>query len=334
MARSKTHKQLHFTEYAVVSERGVYVPSRNSETMGRDLTGAEQSVGTAQAVGRIALGDGLTAMRALPDASFDAIYLDPPFRTGKPKRGDRGLFTDQWPSMDAYLNWLSPFVAQAHRLLVPAGWFWLHLDWHSVHYAKVLTDGIFGARHFRNEIVWHYTGRRTPADRRFNQKHDTLLLYARGDKSRLSPLAEAWSREDYLHMKRQQLHHDPDGREWIWGHAGRGRSKAYRIYVDEQVSRGRAVDSVWDIPIINTSAEERTGYPTQKPVALLERVCRASVPPGGLIGDFMAGSGTTGVAACRTGRRFYLVDRLPEAVQIAEERLAEAGCPVRADEGP
>ena len=334
MARQKTRKQIHFTEYDRGPE-GVRVPPGFSEDgVVGSVTGGERSPGAARAVGRIVLGDGLLAMRPLPDASFDAIYLDPPFRTGKAQTADRAQFPDQWSSMDAYLNWLFPFVEEAQRLLTPTGWFWLHLDWHSVHYAKVLTDGIFGARHFRNEIVWHYTGRRTPADRRFNQKHDTLLLYARSEKSRLSPLAEAWSREDYLHMKRQQLQHDPDGREWIWGHAGRGRSRAYKIYIDEQVNRGRAVDSVWDIPIINTSAEERTGYPTQKPVALLERVCRTSVPPGGLIGDFMAGSGTTGVAACRTGRRFYLVDRLPEAVRIAEERMADAGCPVRAEENP
>jgi site-specific DNA-methyltransferase (adenine-specific) len=278
--------------------------------------------------GHLVCGDGLRIMRSLPDGIFDAIYLDPPFRTGKPQAGDRAAFPDAWDSIDSYLDWLYPFVEEAHRLLSPAGWFWLHLDWHSVHYAKVLADSIFGQRRFRNEIIWHYTGRRQPADRRFNQKHDTLLLYARSAQSRLAPVSEPWTRDDYVRMKRQQIHQDADGREWIWGHAGKGRSRAYRIYIDEQVDRGRAIDSVWDIPIINTSAGERTGFPTQKPVALLERICLASVREGGLIGDFLAGSGTTGVAAYNTGRRFFLVDRLEEAVTTAAERLRDAGCAI------
>jgi len=281
--------------------------------------------------GRLVWGDGLDVMRVAPPASYDAIYLDPPFWTQRMHHGERGAFSDCWETLDDYLQWLAPWITEARRLLKPDGWFWLHADYHADAYLRVLADQIFDRRNFRNEIIWHYTGRRTPARRRFNQKHDVLLVYARSPASRLNPLFEPWSRAEYLRMKRQRLYRDESGREWIWGHAGRGRSKAYRIYLDEQVARGRAIDSVWDLPIINTSARERSGYPTQKPIALLKRIILASSPPGGVVGDFMAGSGTTGVAAFQCGRRFVLVDRVEEAVRIAEERLAGLGARVVVD---
>lgn len=285
----------------------------------------------SDADGRLVCGDGLDVMRRLADGTFDCIYLDPPFFTGRARVGDRGGFDDTWTGLAAYLDWLGAWMAEARRLLKPTGWFWIHLDWHSVHYAKVRADAVFGMNNFRNEIVWHYTGRRSPAVRRFNQKHDTLLLYAASDAATLAPLFEPWTRDEYVALKRQKVHQDPDGREWIWGHAGRGRSKAYRIYLDEHVGRGRAVDSVWDIPIINTSARERTGWPTQKPEALLRRVVEASSPPGGLVGDFVAGSGTTGVAAYDLGRRFVLAEVDPEAAALALSRLEARGAKVVRD---
>jgi site-specific DNA-methyltransferase (adenine-specific) len=275
--------------------------------------------------GRLVRGDGLALMRRLGAGTFDCIYLDPPFFTGRERVGDRGGFNDTWTDLTAYLDWLTAWMGEARRLLKPTGWFWLHLDWHSVHYAKVRADDVFGAKNFRNEIIWHYTGRRSPAVRRFNQKHDTLLLYAASAAAVLTPIFEPWSREEYVRLKKQAVHRDPDGREWIWGHAGRGRSKAYRIYLDEHVDRGRAVDSVWDIPILNTSARERTGWPTQKPEALLRRVVAASSPPGGLVGDFVAGSGTTGVAAYDLGRRFVLAEVDPQAAALAGRRLLARG---------
>lgn len=307
-------------------------PSLASEAEG--VRGGLVNVRASAKPDRLICGDGLAVMAELAGASFDAIYFDPPFLTHKVRQGDRGAFADDWPSLDAYLDWFKPWVVEAHRLLKPTGWLWLHLDWHAAAYVRVMTDAIFGPRQFKNEIVWHYTGRRSPADHRFNQKHDNLLLYARSPQSRLAPLFEPWTRDEYVAMKRQRVHRDETGREWIWGHAGRGRSKAYRIYLDEQVERGRAVDSVWDIPIINTSAGERTGYPTQKPQALLMRVVQSSVPEGGLIGDFMAGSGTTAVVAFKLGRRFVAADREEAAVLVAEERLLECGATVTVERRP
>lgn len=281
-------------------------------------------------VGRdyLVVGDGLAAMAVVPDQALDAVYLDPPFFTRADQVGDRGRFDDRWASLEDYLAWLTPWVQESHRILKPSGWLWLHLDWHAVHYAKVMADGIFGRSNFRNEIVWAYGGRRMPGTLRFNQKHDILLLYARSAGARLVPLFLPWTREEYLQLKRQHLHRDADGREWIWGHAGRGHPKAYRIDVSEAVSRGRAVTSVWDIPILNTSDRERVGYPTQKPLELLRRVVAATVPPDGMIGDFMLGSGTTAVAARKLSRKFVGADVSTDAIKVAVERLTALGAAV------
>ncbi len=283
-------------------------------------------------VDRVVLGDGLGALAAVGEAALDAVYLDPPFFTGEDQVGDRGRFEDRWPTLEAYLAWLQAYVTEMHRVLKPTGWFWLHLDWHAVHYAKVMADTVFERRHFRNEIVWAYGGRRMPSAMRFNQKHDILLLYARSAAARITPLFLPWTRDEYLALKRQHVHTDPDGREWIWGHAGRGNPRAYKIDVKDAVSRGRAVTSVWDIPFLNTSDHERVGYPTQKPLELLRRVVAASVPEGGILGDFMVGSGTSAVAARQLGRKFIVADQSADAVRITVERLEALGAQVR--EGP
>ncbi len=278
------------------------------------------------------LGDGLTALSAVPDGALDAVYLDPPFFTGAEQVSDCGRFDDRWPTLEAYLGWLRPWIAESQRALAAAGWFWLHLDWHAVHYAKVMADEVFGRQNFRNEIVWAYGGRRMPSTQRFNQKHDILLLYAKSPAARLTPLFVPWTREEYLALKRKPVHIDEDGREWIWGHAGRGQPRAYKIDVNDAVSRGRAVTSVWDVPILNTSDHERVGYPTQKPLELLKRVVASSVPPDGLLGDFMVGSGTSAVAARLLGRRFVVADQSVEAVRATSQRLEDLGVQVR--EGP
>lgn len=249
---------------------------------------------------------------------FHLVYLDPPFYSNK----HYGAFSDQWLSLDDYLGEIEGWVKGVYNVLDDRGFLVLHCDFHASHYLKVMGDRIFGYNNFRNEWIWHYSGRRQPADIRVNSKHDVLLVWAKSDKARFNPVFEPWDRDHYVAMKKQRVHVDEDGREWIWGHQGKGKSHAYRIYLDEQVARGRAIDSVWDIPIINTSARERTGYPTQKPLALLKRVVELTTRPGDWVGDFAAGSGTTGQAAMDLGRCAWVGDANPEAVKIMLERLA------------
>ncbi len=270
---------------------------------------------------RVVCGDIVDQIGWLHEAkfphNFSLVYLDPPFFSNK----EYGSFSDAWESLDAYLTTIRDWVRAIYPWVKDRGFFVLHCDYHASHYLKVMVDEIFGYGNFRNEWVWHYGGRRQPAIRRVNSKHDVLLVWAKTDEARFNPVFEPWERDEYVAMKRQKVHRDEDGREWIWGHQGRGRSHAYRIYLDEQVSRGRAIDSVWDIPIINTSSKERVGYPTQKPVKLLTRVIELTTNPGDWVADFAAGAGTTGVAALAQGRAAWLGDINKEAVQLIIQRL-------------
>ena len=159
-------------------------------------------------------------------------------------------------------------VTEIQRILKQTGSFYLHCDPTSSHYLKLVLDAVFCPQggDFRNEIIWHYTGRRMVSSKSFNSKHDVIFFYT---KSASNPIveypSEPWTKEEYIQMKKQEVHTDTDNRQWIWGHAGKGKSHRYKIYLDEVVANGRPVDDVWDIPIINTSSKERQGYPTQKP---------------------------------------------------------------------
>lgn len=252
---------------------------------------------------------------------FQLIYWDPPFFSGRQQTAPRGSFDDSWPSLPVYLDFIRQHFALIMPFLAPTGFFVLHCDYHASHYLKVLGDEFMGYDNFRNEVIWHYTGRRIKASHRVNSKHDVLLIWAKSEKSRMMPVYDPWDRDYYVRMKKQQIHKDLDGREWIWGHKGKGQSHAYRIYLDDVIEKGRAIDSVWDIPIINTSAKERTGYPTQKPLQLLERLVLLLTRPGDWVGDLMAGSGTTGVAAWTLKRPVWLGDNNPDAVAIMRQRM-------------
>lgn len=272
---------------------------------------------------RVARGSIVDQVRLLqegsPGQSFKLVYVDPPFFSGK----DYGSFSDEWESRSAYLDEMGEWLSLIRPWVDQLGFLVLHCDYHASHYLKVLGDQVFGYENFRNELVWHYSGRRSPASRRVNGKHDVLLVWANTARAKFNPVFEPWSRDEYVAMKRQKVHVDEDGREWIWGHQGRGKSHAYRIYLEEHVSRGRAIDSVWDIPIINTSAKERVGYPTQKPVELLSRIIALTTDPGDWVADFAAGSGTTAVAALALNRQVWIGDINAEAVNIAIQRLPE-----------
>ena len=295
--------------------------------------------------GSILCADALTAAASVTPATLDLIYMDPPFftnknhsgelrRTGKnhplsPGSGADALvsrravppaftlaFDDRWAQGGAhdegggrtgYLAWLEARIRALRPLLKPSGTLLLHLDWHVVHHAKVLCDTIFGSNRFENELIWYYqTGGASKG--RFSRKHDTILLYSNGPNFFFDGRAIAIPRTAKA-MKRAQC---PTG----------ARIKATDTHKNP--------DDVLLIPALNPMAAERTGYPTQKPVELLERLIRALVPPGrpgtdaGAVGDFFCGSGTTLVAAQRLGRRWIGCDTNPAAVELARKRVAKA----------
>ena len=269
---------------------------------------------------RIVLGDNIDVLPTIEDGTAALIYIDPPFNTGKEQRrerlrtmqddehGDRTGFQGKRyrtvrlgaqsfdDVFDDFLAFLEPRLVEAHRILSPTGSFFLHIDYREAHYCKVLLDALFGRECFMNEIIWAYDYGGRPKNR-WPAKHDTLLWYVK-DPARYT------------------FHHDAIDRVPYMAPGLAGAEKA---------ARGKVPTDVWWQTIVPTVGRERTGYPTQKPIAILNRIVRVHSDPGDLVLDFFAGSGTTGEAAARNGRRYFLIDSNPEAVRVMAERLAFSG---------
>jgi len=271
---------------------------------------------------RLLLADALTTLGALATGSVDLVYADPPFATGLVRRaadasGRVRSYDDRLEEPEAYLTWLEPHLAEMQRVLAPTGSLFLHLDHRMSAYARVALDRLFGRAAFRNEIIWRYgLGGRAPANA-FARKHDALLFYARGPANTFHRLRGGLTPA----MAAKYAHEDEHGRYQ--------RAHGRRYYL----KGGKPFDSVWDIPSIAPTAAERTGYPTQKPLALLERVLLATTDPGALVVDPFAGSGTTAVAAQRLARRFVAGDSSEEAIAVTCTRLERAAA-TQADTQP
>jgi site-specific DNA-methyltransferase (adenine-specific) len=257
---------------------------------------------------RVECADNLAFMSDLPDGCCGLIYIDPPFNTGRPRRmatGDQ-TYQDNWKGGVAdYLAFLRPRLEQCRRLLAAYGTLYVHLDWHVSHHVRVILDELMGVECFLNEIIWHYrTG--GVSKRWFGRKHDTILSYARQEGEHyFLPIREGEYRTD-------GLNYDEKGRPYK-------STKNGRLYFDPA---GPLLSDVWDMPFLSTVSLERVDWPTQKPLALLERIIKASSREGDVVGDFFCGSGTTLVAARRLGRGYVGCDIEPEAVEIARQRLA------------
>ena len=268
---------------------------------------------------RLIEGDNLGVMASLLPAHenrFDLIYADPPFLTGKAFRTRVGRgedsrsplgwhtvdgYSDEWGSPAAYLSMLEPRLRLMHRLLSPSGSLYLHLDWHASAYARLLLDEIFGPDRLLNEIAWVYHGP-SPIRRAFNRKHDTLLVYTKTDAYTFNSDAV-------------RTPYDPATLRTFSGSPRAGFGKV------PDLERGKVPEDWWYFPVVARLHHERTGYPTQKPEALLTRVIAASSPAGGLVGDFFCGSGTALVAAERLGRAWIGCDAHPLACHVTHHRL-------------
>jgi site-specific DNA-methyltransferase (adenine-specific) len=251
-------------------------------------------------------GDNLAFMQRLPDGCCDLIYVDPPFFAEHRGQGNRGVFTDAWAGgFDGYLEFLRPRLEQMCRLLSDPGSIYVHLDSHVVHYVKVMMDEVFGRENFMNEIIWAY--RTGGLSRRwFGRKHDTILLYARRRGSHTFNLQRKGT------YRTDGLNRDESGRPYKQTRRG-------RLYFHPD---GPAMTDVWDIPFLSTVSLERTGWPTQKPETLLDRIVRCSSNPGDIVADFFCGSGTALVVARKLGRRYLGCDISSKAVRITRRRLA------------
>ena len=274
-------------------------------------------------------GDG-QALLARFGGQAQMVYLDPPFNTGKRfdmkvRVGEKGYRTgspsltllaydDRWESREDYLSMMRESLVIARGLLKKEGTIFLHIDSRMQAHLRLMMDEVFGESNFLNEIVWSYqTGGR--ARNYFPRKHDTILFYARSRQYYFNlkgvPLDRAQARSN--HMKHAV---DEDGRGY---RSIVTAGKEYRYYDDEPAFPG----DVWDdISHLQQRDPQRTGYDTQKPLKLLERIIRCSTQEGDLICDLFGGSGTTAVAAAGLGRRFISMDVNPLAVAIAGKRLS------------
>lgn len=247
--------------------------------------------------------DAIEFANALPPESVALLYMDPPFGKGKTYTGRESLtFDDIWEGgFDGYLSWLRELLQASHRVLKTTGSLFLHLDPLASHYAKVLLDEVFGRERFLNEIIWHHTGGGR-SHNYFSRKHQTILWYAKTNRHTFE-------------IDRVRTPYSTTS-----GYAKSGiTSKAGKKYLPHP--EGTPVDDVWSIPMINPMSRERVGYPTQKPILLLERIISAASQPGELVADFTCGSGTTLVAAKKLGRRWLGCDVSADAVKVALQRL-------------
>ena len=267
----------------------------------------------------IYLGDNLPILKSMPDASFQLIYIDPPFNTGRSqtrtnresKQSETGTslgfggkryeqvvssvlsYDDEFAD---YWGFLEPRLREAWRLLSDSGTLYLHLDYRESHYAKVLLDALFGRDCFLNEIIWAYDygGK---AKNRWPAKHDNILVYVK-NPNKYYFNSEAVDREPYM---------------------------APGLVTKEKAERGKLPTDVWWHTIVSPTGKEKTGYPTQKPLGILRRIISASSKEGDRVLDFFAGSGTTGHAAHELGRNFTLVDQSEESVELIAKRLSDLG---------
>ncbi len=253
---------------------------------------------------RIHYGDNLKVLAGIPDESIDLIYIDPPFNTGRIQmrrrfhsEGGGRVPEDSFgyrDSFDDLAGFLRGRMEEARRVLKPSGSLFFHLDYREIHYCKVMLDGIFGRRSFINEIIWAYDyGARSRT--RWSPKHDTILWYAR-DPASYTYNYDAIDRIPYM---------------------------TPGLVGPEKTARGKTPTDVWWHTIVSPNSREKTGYATQKPLFIMDRIVRVHSDPGDVLLDFFAGSGTFGESAWLNGRSCILADDNPEAIAVMKRRFAK-----------
>ncbi len=251
-------------------------------------------------------GDNLEVLpKYIPNESVDLIYIDPPFNSSRNyevfwgEAQERRSFEDRFGDAQHYLEWMRPRIRELYRILKPTGSFYYHCDWHASHYIKVELDRMFGFDNFKNEIIWAY-GAGGTSPKHWTRKHDSILFYSKSDKWVFNVDAV---REPY------------DSPEKVTHKVIRG--KAYL----RKHPLGRVPRDVWYIPTLTNTAKERLGYPTQKPLTLLERIIKASSNEGGVVLDAFCGCGTTLEAAAKNKRNWIGIDFSPTACRVMAQRL-------------
>lgn len=265
-------------------------------------------------------GDCLTIMPQLEPNSVDLIYLDPPFfsqKVHKLRTKDRQQefsFDDLWSSHSEYAEFLHLRLKEMWRLLSPTGAIFFHCDRNASHIVRLLLDQVFGANMFRSEIIWHYK-RWSNSKNALLPAHQTIYYYTKSKNYTFHPLYQAYSASTNVDQILQRRKRDQYGKSTY------DRDQNGRV-ISSGGKKGVPLSDVWDIPYLNPKAKERVGYPTQKPILLLERMIKIASNEGDLVLDPFCGSGTTLVAATLLNRHSIGIDISDDAIEITKQRLA------------
>jgi len=264
-------------------------------------------------------GDCLNICRSQGEESVDLVYVDPPFFTQKTHslttrdRITKFEFSDEWNSLNEYLEFLLLRLREFRRLLKPTGSLFFHCDTNASHHIRCLLDKVFGEKMFRSEIIWHYR-RWSNSQRSPLASHQTIFFYSKTDTYQYHQLFDDYSPSTNVDQILQRRRRDQHGKS-VYARNDDGQ------VVNDGNKNGVPISDVWDIPYLNPKAKERVGYPTQKPILLIERIISLVTLPGDIILDPFAGSGTTLVAAQLLGRDAVGIDVSPDAVELARKRL-------------
>lgn len=263
-------------------------------------------------------GDCLEVLKNMDDESIDMIYLDPPFFTQtiqslKNTKGMEYSFEDIWVNRQEYLDYMQVRIYELKRLLKNTGSIFLHCDEKASHYLRMVLDNIFGEENFRSEIIWTYK-RWSNSKKGLLSGHQTIFFYSKTSNYKFNILYNKYSPTTNIDQILQERVRDNRGKA-VYKYNEKGEA------VLSKEKKGVPMSDVWDIPFLNPKAKERVGYPTQKPIELLEKIISISTDEGDIILDPFCGSGTTVVAAELLNRKGIGIDISYEAIEITNNRL-------------
>lgn len=283
--------------------------------------------------GMLICGDSREVLKFFDDDCIDLIYADPIFCTNadynwiwKVFDKDKELsgFEDLCDNgIKGYINYMTPVLEECHRVLKDTGSMYLHCDYHASHYLKIAMDEIFGYKRLINEIIWkRYSGVKNNTSKKFSVQVDSIFYYSKGDKFTFSLPYESLSKS---HIEKKYKYDDGDGRRYAksWGRTYQLTGENKKLYLDE--TKGRPITNLWDGLNINTSSDEKLGFPTQKPESLLKRIIDTSSCPGDVVLEPFCGVGTASAVCNQSERVPIAIDICPLSILITKTRLCNPG---------
>ena len=269
---------------------------------------------------KIVLGDCLDLMSNVKDKSVDLIYMDPPFYTQTvqklyDKQGRQYSFDDSWATIEDYVEYIRLRFKECRRVLKDTGSIFVHCDRNASHYLKIALDKVFGEGSFQSEIVWSYK-RWSNSKKGLLNNHQIIFFYSKTADFKFNTMYTDYSETTNVDQILQDRVRDENGKS-------KYKTDGNGVVVMGQAKKGVPLSDVWEIPYLNPKAKERVGYPTQKPIILLEQIIKLVTDEGDLILDPFAGSGTTLVAAKMLNRNYLGFDISKDAVDLTNSRLEE-----------